>query len=331
MPTSPFDQPSFFQKMPPDIPLDKWQRLVDLVAIIYKSPGAWLMQANEVGIETLVVDSGPDNPFKPGDAVGKDVNIYCRHVISNNAPLYVRNADLEDRWDDNPEYKDYGFRSYLGVPLQWPDGSVFGTLCTMDTVQTNHPDEYIELLGQLKYIIDSDLLSLTTARKLQELSLLDDLTQINNRRGFLEIARKMLHLARRNDFSIAMTFFDLNGLKEINDSFGHQAGDRIIKAFARALKEATRIEDCVARMGGDEFVLLALHKARPETDMLVKRIQTTFVAVLKDDPQIQNPSFCFGTKTHSPSAPFTIDTLLMEADALMYEDKKRFKASTEGA
>ncbi|SCX97406.1 sensor domain-containing diguanylate cyclase [Desulfoluna spongiiphila] len=325
MPKTPFDQPSFHQHMPPELPLDKWQRLVNLIAVIYKSPGAWLMQANRTGIETLVVDNGPRNPFKPGDAVAQDVNIYCRHVITGNKPLYVRNADLEDCWEDNPEYKDHGFKSYLGVPIQWPDGTVFGTLCTMDTVETDYPGEYVELMHQLKYAIDGDLSQLVTARKLKELSLKDELTQLNNRRGFMDLARKMIQLARRNDFSISMTFFDLNGLKEINDTSGHQTGDRLIQAFARALIEATRIEDCAARMGGDEFVLLALQKTLPETDMLVNRVRQTFEAILADDPQITNPSFCFGTRTCGPSEPYTIDSLLLESDALMYEDKKRFK------
>ena len=325
MPKSPFDQPSFFQHMPPEIPLDKWQRLVDLIAVIYKAPGAWLIQANEAGMETLLADKGPENPLKPGDAVAQDVNIYCRHVIPRNKALYVKNAVHDDCWADNPEFTEYGFKSYLGVPIQWPDGTVFGTLCTMDTVETDHPHEYIELMHQLKYVIDGDLSQLVTTRKLHELSLKDELTQLNNRRGFMDLARKMVQLARRNGFSIAMTFFDLNGLKNINDTAGHQAGDRLIQAFARALMEATRIEDCAARMGGDEFVLLALQKTLPETDMLVNRIRRSFEAILEGDPDIKAPSFCFGTRTCTPSEPYTIDSLLLESDALMFEDKKRFK------
>lgn len=328
MPASPFDQPSYHQTLPSEIPLAKWQRLVDLIPRIYQSPAAWVMQANVLGIETLVADSGPRNPIAPGDAVAQEAHTYCHHVIAENKPLYVRNADHADPWRDTLHHTEHGFKSYLGVPLQWPDGSVFGTLCTMDTRDTDYGPEYVQLMEELKRAIDSDLHHLVTTRQLKELSLQDDLTQLNNRRGFMDLARKMLHLARRNDFCISMTFFDITGLKAINDTFGHQAGDRMIQAFAQALREATRIEDCVARMGGDEFVLLALQKTLPDTDMLVARIRATFETLLADDPQIKSPSFCFGAKTYAPSEAFTIDTLLMEADALMFEDKKRTRDRT---
>lgn len=326
MPKPPVAPSSFRHNIPPEIPLHNWQHLVDLIADLYKSSGAWLMQTTETGIEALVVAKGAHNPFKPGDAITYDATGYCGHVIKTDRPLYVRNADLEERWQATPACKEFGFKSYLGVPLRWPDGTVFGTLCTMDTVATDYPEAYVDLLGQLKYAIDSDLRHLVTTRKLTELSLEDELTQLTNRRGFMELARQMLQLARRHDFYVSMTFFGLNGVKALADGFGHRAKNRLIHTFARALKESTRMEDGLARMGDHEFALLALQKRLPEACLMVNRVRHDFETLLEGDPQIQNPSFCFGTRTCAPAEPFSLDSLLLESEALMHEDMKRSKA-----
>lgn len=327
MPTPPVAQWPFRHNIPPEIPLHNWQHLVDLIADLYKSSGAWLMQATETGIEALVVAKGAHSPFKPGDAITHETNVYCGHVIDTNQPLYVRNADRQDRWRDNPACKEFGFKSYLGVPLRWPDGTVFGTLCTMDTVATDYPEAYVALLGQFEYAIDSDLRHLVTTRKLNELSLEDDLTQLTNRRGFMELARQMVQLARRHDFYVSMTFFGLNGVKAITDRFGLRAKNRLLRTFARALKESTRMEDGLARMGDHEFAVLALQKRLPEAHLMENRVRQNFETLLGGDPQIPCPTFCFGTRTCAPAEPFSLDSLLLESEALMHEDMKRSKES----
>src|SRR5690606_42003341 len=95
------------------------------------------------------------------------------------------------------------------------------------------------------------------AELLENLSLVDDLTQLKNRRGFLELAKQALKVARREQHPLALFFMDLNGLKQINDSLGHLAGDQALVDAAEIIRGTFRDSDILGRWGCDEFVALA--------------------------------------------------------------------------
>lgn len=84
------------------------------------------------------------NPYPAGEIMPVDTNTFWRKVITRQAPLYVHDASADRAWDTNPEVRDDGFCSYYGLPIRWPDGSPFGTVCVMD-FETTHarslPDE----------------------------------------------------------------------------------------------------------------------------------------------------------------------------------------------
>src|SRR5688500_1135440 len=109
------------------------------------------------------------------------------------------------------------------------------------------------------------------AELLKSLSLVDELTQLNNRRGFFELARQTLKIAKREHYSMGLFFIDLNGLKQINDNLGHLAGDEALRDAADMLRETFRDSDILARIGGDEFVALA-HVTR-DTNALRQRLR----------------------------------------------------------
>jgi len=122
MTTSPYDQSSFFDNMPSNLLSDKWQETVNVLAKIIGAPAAWIMQANTKGIEALLASDSIQSNFPAGTKYEKEVNIYCKTVVETKEHLYVRDARKEGGWNINPEFTDAGFNSYLGVPLQWPDG-----------------------------------------------------------------------------------------------------------------------------------------------------------------------------------------------------------------
>src|SRR5260370_41013960 len=93
---------------------------------------------------------------------------------------------------------------------------------------------------------------------LQSLSLVDELTGLYTRRGFLAVTEQYLDSFQRGDNGLVVLYADLDGLKGINDSLGHLEGDRALVRTAEILKEAFRSSDIIARLGGDEFVLLAV-------------------------------------------------------------------------
>lgn len=111
-------------------------------------------------------------------------------------------------------------------------------------------------------------------RKLLEQALTDPLTGLRNRRALEEDYRRFQALAKREGKRLVLTLWDVNNLKKINDQYGHEAGDRILKRFARILKESTRKSDALYRIGGDEFVGLHLGLEVPES--FLERVRERF-------------------------------------------------------
>jgi PleD family two-component response regulator len=109
--------------------------------------------------------------------------------------------------------------------------------------------------------------------QIRSLSLVDELTGLYNRRGFLTLASQQLKLAHRLKKRMLLVFADLDGMKRINDTLGHQEGDKALIEIAKILKETFRESDIIARLGGDEFVVLTLEKSVSSDDAITKRLQ----------------------------------------------------------
>lgn len=117
--------------------------------------------------------------------------------------------------------------------------------------------------------------------RLRQLALHDELTGLPNRRAFLDRLRDEIARGRRHGHSFSLLLLDLNGLKDLNDTFGHQAGDAALCAFAMVLQEAVRTEDLVARIGGDEFAIIGVHGEGDESGPFAERIGHIASGVLR--------------------------------------------------
>jgi diguanylate cyclase (GGDEF)-like protein len=130
---------------------------------------------------------------------------------------------------------------------------------------------------------------------------------------------------------IFLLFADVDDLKGINDSYGHREGDRALIEIARILKENFRDPDIIARIGGDEFVILAIEgatEAGPE--LLRERLRGNMDRYNQLDPDRRyRLSLSMGAVTYNPEDPVPIDTLLSQADKNMYEEKIGKKKSTQ--
>ena len=158
---------------------------------------------------------------------------------------------------------------------------------------------------------------------LHSLSVVDELTGLYNRRGFLAVTDQHLVEIRRNDKTPVILYADLDGLKEINDSLGHNEGDRALAKAAEMLKESFRNSDIVARLGGDEFVVLAAIGPDEEAESLTQRLQENFSAVNKLGNRPYNLSLSVGIALFDDESTHSIEDLLAKADRAMYEDKRR--------
>jgi diguanylate cyclase (GGDEF)-like protein/PAS domain S-box-containing protein len=158
---------------------------------------------------------------------------------------------------------------------------------------------------------------------LQSLSLVDELTGLYNRRGFLAVTEQHLASIRRNDRVPVILYADLDGLKEINDSLGHHEGDRALATAAEIFKEAFRNTDIVARLGGDEFVVLAALDPEEEAESLTRRLQDRFRASNQRGSRAYDLSISVGLAHFDDEEGHSIEDLLARADRAMYQDKRR--------
>ena len=249
-------------------------------------------------------------------------------VVKDNNSLCINDASNIEKWQDNPELLNEGLISYLGIPLCWPSGDVFGTLCVLDQKVTNYSEEFVELLWMFKDIVDGELRYINLLNRFEEISETDELTTLLNRRGFIRHATTLCEIANRDKRPLGLFYFDLNGLKSVNDNLGHEMGDKYIGAFANSLSQIKRQTDIAVRVGGDEFCLMTLLPSRQDMDKLAQRLNITFTEQLKTIPQI-SATASFSVGSHLYNAPFPkLEQMIKETDELMYQNKLKSKSNS---
>ncbi|MGO8702774.1 MAG: GGDEF domain-containing protein [Candidatus Brocadiia bacterium] len=162
---------------------------------------------------------------------------------------------------------------------------------------------------------------------LRELATVDELTDILNRRGFRAVAEDYLRLARRLREGLCCLFMDLNGFKRINDTLGHNVGDQALIETAQLLKQTFRESDLIARVGGDEFVVLAIEIGPKSADRMITRLQDKLAAVNAQPGRKYQISVCVGVARFEPGQECSIADLVARADRLMYERKQALRAA----
>jgi diguanylate cyclase (GGDEF)-like protein/PAS domain S-box-containing protein len=160
------------------------------------------------------------------------------------------------------------------------------------------------------------------ADEIRKLSIRDDLTGLYNRRGFLELSRQQLKLADRSGRPALLFFVDLNGMKMINDEYGHDEGDSALCEAANVLRAAFRASDVVGRLGGDEFVALLPDASEAQIELFAARIERELVERNDRADRGYRLSASIGGCAYDPSQSESIEALLARADALMYEQKR---------
>ncbi len=158
--------------------------------------------------------------------------------------------------------------------------------------------------------------------KVMRLSITDELTGLNNRRGFLLQAEQLLKLVNRVHTHGWLIYIDLDGLKQVNDAQGHDAGDRLIVSAAKVLRESFRDSDVVGRIGGDEFVVFATGTSTPALE-IEERITRNIDHRNLCFPEQPTLSMSIGVIRCDPHALHSLDDMIHQADAAMYIAKRR--------
>jgi diguanylate cyclase (GGDEF)-like protein len=158
-------------------------------------------------------------------------------------------------------------------------------------------------------------------------SLTDDLTQLYNRRAFRVLTEQQILVAGRINHSVLLFFIDVDGLKHINDTYGHAAGDKLLIRLAEILRCTFRESDIISRIGGDEFAVLSMELGPGSNDMLLERLQKNIEKKKRErgnDPEL---SISTGVSRYNQNGSDSVTDLLDRADKDMYERKAGKSAS----
>jgi len=177
------------------------------------------------------------------------------------------------------------------------------------------------LVHSLKYAV----LRQKLLQKLVDQSLMDELTGLYNRRGFLTLGEQQLRVIDRNERGIELFFIDLDGMKQINDLHGHATGDKALVATAELFRHCFRKSDILARIGGDEFAVLAIETPVEKENILLERLRNQISHYNNESKEVFQLSLSIGTAHYDPESHHSLSDLMDQADAAMYEDKKTKK------
>ena len=242
--------------------------------------GLWMVTRAE-GDDWIVLDAlGAGYDVKAGDVLRWSDSL-CRHMVAGDGPRVATRAG------EVPAYRGAGLArtmpvgAYLGMPIHGPDGSLFGTLCAFDPAP--QPDAVaaelplVQLLSDLlASILTHELGTLGEARRTERASLdadADPLTRLPNRRAWQRLLEAEEVRCRRYGHPAGVMLVDLDEMKAVNDSGGLRAGDELLMAAAQVLRRAGRSSDLIARIGGDEFAILAAECDPTTARALTHRIE----------------------------------------------------------
>ncbi len=196
-------------------------------------------------------------------------------------------------------------------------GEFYAEILTISAIK----DEQGEITNYLGLFADITEIK-NTERKLEDLAHYDSLTQLANRTLLSDRLEQSLAHARRRESMLAVCFIDLDDFKPINDSYGHDVGDKLLIEVAKRLNQVVRSGDTVARMGGDEFVLLITNiEDIKELDPVLTRINRKIAEEISLDSHIFSVSASIGVAIY-PLDNVDADTLIRHADLSMYEAKQ---------
>ena len=241
----------------------------------------------------------------------------CQQLKASEATAQIPIVFISalERLEDKVRAFELGGVDYITKPFQ--EQEVLLRVKNQLLIQQQH-QQLIEQNQRLEQEIQERL---RAEAEVRQLSLTDELTGLYNRRGFFLLADQQLKIARRTQTCYYILFADLDGLKKINDTFGHEMGDRVIVDAAQISKQTFRDSDIVARLGGDEFALF-VPTFSGNSDNFYNRLQANIDSFNRQHERAYLLSISLGVQAGDFNNDFSLEQLVAKADQLMYENKR---------
>ncbi len=306
---------------------DFFEILLTELVRTFNMPYVWISVVEGSELEEAMENSSDDSWI-----LSERHNIISESVFKGlvgyqTKPLLI-NSDLRPYYTLFPAGKAYVMKSIAIAPITL-DGVVVGSLNQGDNdISRFEPDKDTGLLEQLAIKISLCLSNVTAHERLKFLAFHDPLTELLNRRVMESVLKREFMRSMRYESVLSLIFIDLDDFKKVNDTYGHDAGDELLKYVADKLVDLTRETDIVSRFAGDEFVVILPETGVVKAKNLIRRVQNYFVGnpLLYNDQSIA-VSISFGASSTQDSEVSDSDILLRKADQKLYIVKNERKVT----
>ena len=239
----------------------------------------------------------------------------CDHTIRRYDPMIVPDLRADPRFADFPcTTEEKPILAYLGIPLVNEDDFALGALCAMDHAPRQFTSEEVALLQEFAGLVVDWL-------EVRRMAQTDFLTGAMARRSFLKELDKQIGRHQRHGRPSALALFDIDHFKRVNDSWGHGAGDQVLRIVAGLCQETLREGDVLARIGGEEFAILLPETGRDGALRIIERLRSAIEAASIGDAGLKVTA-SFGIAPLAAGCGYH-DEWMSEADGLLYEAKRQ--------
>lgn len=240
---------------------------------------------------------------------------FCRYVLNDERPMVVQDATRDPRFVVHPAVTgpDH-IRFYAGVPLRTKAGHTIGTVCAIDRTPRSFGRRDLDILQELAGAAMDRIELMQTAST-------DSLTEALTRRAFKREAEQLIAAALRHKHDLACLVLDVDHFKKVNDTYGHAAGDEVLKAVAATCRSKLRTSDLFGRLGGEEFAIVLSHVGGEDAMVAAEKLRAEIAGrAISGEFGTLNVTASFGASALSIVGR-DIETLLAQADAAMYQAK----------
>jgi len=257
----------------------------------------------------------------------------CRWTVDNNELSVVPDTTADPRFANHPLVKGRPkFRFYAGYPLHDQNGLTTATLCVFDVKPREFSDDDLQSfrdLGEMaqrelctRYLNDAQSEFISKLGAARREAMIDPLTRLWNRRGTTVLLKAAFARADDQNKEISLGLIDLDDFKRINDNYGHQIGDDVLRKIARILVSCVRSEDVICRPGGDEFLLIMTDADNNQASQIAQRIRRSISETPVPTRQGTMPmTASVGYAVRAPGENITVDELFKRADEALMKSK----------
>jgi len=247
------------------------------------------------------------------DQTPRDI-AFCDHAIKEEKPFIVEDATRDSRFASNPLVLCEPFiRAYLGIPLKLPDGYIVGTLCVIYQEPKTFSDHEIIILQNFANLVLGEL-------ELRTIAFTDGLTNLLSRKAWTDRVEAEIDRATRYPASLSVLMIDLDHFKKVNDTYGHDVGDIVLRKTAQVINAVMRKHDLAGRLGGEEFAMCIINAAEQAGLAVAERIRADIAAMAFPEYDGLSCSASIGVTVFEPGSD--VDDLLKRADLALYEAKR---------